>query len=260
MERPTPVRRTVAFAEAVYDGSMTVEDVTAVRAGGVADVCAALDEGRIPVIIDPEALIRADLQPSVLVDAIVAKKNLGTKIDDAPAVIGLGPGFTAGVDVHAVIETMRGHTLGRVVFKGSAIANTGVPGEIGGFGEGRVVRAPGAGVFVSDHEIGDRVRRGEVVGYVGDLPVISSLDGILRGLLRSGLEVTPGFKLGDVDTRAKREYCFTVSDKALAIAGGVLEAACALLGGVRFVQMLSRETGAVVSHARIPARNNEGPL
>lgn len=232
--RPTPVRRTVAFAEAVYDGSAVVEGAEAVLAGDEEDVRVALAEGKLPVLVDPEATCRAWLNPDLLVDAIIAKRNLGTSLGDAPAVVALGPGFVAGRDCHAVIETMRGHTLGRVVWEGEALPNTGVPGEVGGKAAERVLRAPGTGVFRAAAEIGDMVTTGQIVGYVGDLPLISSIDGVLRGLLRSGLEVTPGFKTGDVDPRAARDHCFTVSDKALAIGGGVLEAACVLLGGVRF--------------------------
>ncbi len=236
ISRPTPVRRTVSFAEAVYDGAATVEGVEAVLAEDRADVESALASSRLPVLVDPEASCRGWLEPDLLVDAIIAKSNLGTTRDDAPAVVALGPGFVAGRDCHAVIETMRGHTLGRVIWEGEALPNTGVPGEIGGKGAERVLRAPAAGVFRATAQIGDLVTKGEVVGYVGDLPLTSTLDGVLRGLLRSGLAVTPGFKTGDVDPRAERAHCFTVSDKALAIAGGVLEAGCALLGGVRFVR------------------------
>jgi xanthine dehydrogenase accessory factor len=247
--RPTVVRRTVAFAEAVYDGRATVEGVEGVRAEqdaqgeGIDDLLA---RGAVPVVVDPQAAVRARLRPALLVDAIMAKRNLGTRIGDAPAVVALGPGFVAGRDVHAVIETMRGHTLGRVIYRGEALPNTGIPGEVGGFAEERVLRAPRPGVLRGAHEIGDRVNRGEVVAYVDDLPVPSRLDGVLRGLLRSGLEVSAGFKVGDVDPRAQREHCFTVSDKALAIAGGVLEAACTLLGGVRLAPIEEHaETGGV---------------
>lgn len=231
---PTPVRRTVAFAEAVYNGKVVVEDVEAALAGNAEDVLDILSGGKLPVLVDPEAACRAWLDPDLLVDAIIAKRNLGTSPADAPAVVALGPGFVAGRDCHAVIETMRGHTLGRVIWEGEAIPNTGVPGEVGGKAAERVLRAPGAGIFKAHAKIGDMVTSGQVVGYVDDLPLTSSIDGVLRGLLRSGLEVSPGFKTGDVDPRAAREHCFTVSDKALAIGGGVLEAACALLGGVRF--------------------------
>jgi xanthine dehydrogenase accessory factor len=234
IEQPTVVRRSVAFAEAVYEGRAVVEGVEGLRAEGAGRIGELLARGAIPVIVDPLASVRDEIRPALLVDAIVAKRNLGTHIDDAPAVVALGPGFVAGRDVHAVIETKRGHTLGRVIYQGEAMPNTGVPGEVGGFAEERVLRAPGAGIFRGARGIGDRVSTGEIVGHVGDVPVRSRIEGVLRGLLRSGVEVSAGFKLGDVDPRARREHCFQVSDKALAIGGGVLEAACALLGGVRF--------------------------
>ena len=237
IERPTVVRRSVAFAEAVYEGRAVVEEVEGVRVEAADQIAAVLAGGAIPVMVDPTAALRRELEPVVLVDAIVAKRNLGTRIDDAPAVIALGPGFVAGRDVHAVIETKRGHSLGSVIYEGTALPNTGVPGDVGGFSEERVLRSPGEGVFGAEREIGDRVGRDEVVGHVGDLPVRSRLDGVLRGVLRSGLEVSSGVKLGDVDPRARPEHCFTVSDKAKAIAGGVLEAACSLLGGVRFAPL-----------------------
>jgi len=232
--RPTVVRRTVAFAEAVYAGQAKVEDLEASLAGDAQEVRRLLDQGKIAVVVDPEASVRHQLAPCLLVDAIVAKRNLGTRITDATAVVGLGPGFVAGKDVHAVVETMRGHTLGRVISEGEALPDTGVPGEVGGFGVERLLRVPVAGVFRSERTIGEAVGLGEIVGHVGETPVVSELQGVLRGLLRSGLEVTAGFKLGDVDPRATKAHCFLVSDKALAIAGGVLEAACGLLGGVCF--------------------------
>jgi xanthine dehydrogenase accessory factor len=237
IERPTVVRRSVAFAEAVYEGRAVVEEVEGVRVEAADQIAAVLAGGAIPVMVDPTAALRRELEPVVLVDAIVAKRNLGTRIDDAPAVIALGPGFVAGRDVHAVIETKRGHSLGSVIYEGTALPNTGVPGDVGGFSEERVLRSPGEGVFGAEREIGDRVGRDEVVGHVGHLPVRSRLDGVLRGVLRSGLEVSSGVKLGDVDPRAQPDHCFTVSDKALAIGGGVLEAACFLLGGVRFAPL-----------------------
>lgn len=241
--RPTVVRRTVAFAEAVYEERARVEGLEAVKVAGPHAVDDALRVGAIPVLVDPDATALAAVAPDLLVDAIVAKRNLGTRITDAPAVIALGPGFVAGRDAHMVIETKRGHSLGRVIASGEALPNTGVPGEVGGHAEDRILRSPAAGVFTSDHRIGDQVARDEVVGRVGDTPVRSRLDGVLRGLLHAGLEVTPGFKLGDVDPRAAREHCFAVSDKALAVAGGVLEAACSLLGGVRFTHAGSRSDG-----------------
>jgi xanthine dehydrogenase accessory factor len=247
--QPTAVRRTVAFAEAVYEGRVQVEGVDGVMTAGAGEVTQVIDRGGIPVVVDPTAVIRRALKPLLIVDAIVAKRNLGTRIGDAPAVIALGPGFVAGVDVHAVIETKRGHTLGRVIFHGAASLNTGIPGEVGGYQEDRILRSPAAGRFKAACEIGAQVFAGDIVGYVGDYPVRSAIGGVLRGLLRSGLEVTTGFKLGDVGPQATREQCFLVSDKALAIAGGVLEAACTLLGGVRFVKRVTTSSKAATKEA-----------
>ena len=178
----------------------------------------------LPVFVDPECECLRELKPDVLVDAILAKRNLGTKITDAPIVIGVGPGFEAGVDCHAVIETMRGHTLGRAIYKGSALSNTNIPGRIGGFTGERVLRAPDSGVFKGTRQIGDMVEAGDVVGYVGDKPMVCTIGGVLRGLLSDGTATHEGMKAGDVDPRGKKEYCDTVSDKALSVAGGVLEA------------------------------------
>jgi xanthine dehydrogenase accessory factor len=231
---PTVVRRTVAFAEAVFDGSATVEGVESFLARDAAHARSVLESGAVAVVVDPMAELRAKLRPSLLVDAIMAKRNLHTRLTDAPAVVALGPGFEAGRDVHAVIETKRGHMLGRVIMTGTALPNTGVPGEVGGYAAERVLRSPGDGVLRAVAAIGDRVHAGETVAFVDDQPVNATLDGILRGLLRPGLRVGEGLKLGDIDPRGSRENCYLASDKAMAIAGGVLEAACALLGGVRF--------------------------
>jgi xanthine dehydrogenase accessory factor len=232
--QPTVVRRTVAFAQAVYEGSANVEGAHAVRVDA-AGIEGALAQSHIAVVVAEDATETLDVvRPALLVDAIIAKRNLGTRMADAPAVIGLGPGFVAGQDVHAVVETKRGHDLGRSLFVGSACENTGVPGDIGGYTWQRVVRSPAAGVFRTVTEIGDLVTAGDVLGYVGAQPVCAALDGVLRGLLHTGLAVTVGFKLGDVDPRGDPSRCFTVSDKARAVGGGVLTAACALLGGVRF--------------------------
>lgn len=237
IERPTVVRRTVSFAEAVYEQLTTVEDLRGVLVAGAEAARDAMERGYVAVLVDPDARVRLDLPPALLVDAIIAKRNLGTARDDALAVVALGPGFVAGQDCHAVIETMRGHDLGRVYYRGKAFPNTGIPGEIGGIGADRVLRAPAAGVFRGERRIGDQVRAGDIVGFVDEgpatQPVVATIDGVLRGLLHDGVRVTEGFKAGDVDPRAQRGHCFTVSDKALAIAGGVLEAACHLLGGVR---------------------------
>lgn len=231
--RPTVIRRTVAFADAVHEGRREVEGIEALLVDDAAGAQPAFDRGSVAVLVDPEARAAVAMRPHVLVDAIIAKRNLGTRIGDARAVVALGPGFRAGVDVHAVVETMRGHDLGRVLWQGEAAPNTGIPGEIGGYGAERVLRAPNAGTFTGCREIGDRVESGDLIGEVDGEPVYTTIGGVLRGILRSGLPVTLGFKVGDVDPRAAREHCFTVSDKALAVAGGVLEAAGVLLGGFR---------------------------
>ncbi|MCR5788430.1 MAG: EF2563 family selenium-dependent molybdenum hydroxylase system protein [Lachnospiraceae bacterium] len=222
--KPTTIRRTVAFSEAVISGRQTVEDVTAQYAENHEEALSLMEQGIIPVLVDPEGLIRKALSPDAEVDAILAKRNLGTRIDDAPVVVGVGPGFTAGADCHAVVETMRGHTLGRVFYTGSALPNTNIPGLIGGFAGERVIRAPADGIFHGIRQIGDMVGESETVGYVGEIPVKTTIAGMLRGLLADGISVTKGMKSGDVDPRGKKEYCYLVSDKALAVAGGVLEA------------------------------------
>lgn len=221
---PLCVRRTVAFSPALEEGEAVVEGVAAVAAGSSDAVLAAWRDGRIAVLTVDDWNRRDDLAPEVAVDAILAKRNLGTRIDDARLVIGLGPGFEAGRDCHLVIETNRGHHLGRIITEGAAQPNTGIPGAIDGFTAERVLRAPAEGVFTSGHRIGDLVRRDEVVGEVGGLAVHSRLDGMLRGLIRPGTMVGQGVKLGDVDPRGAKADCHSISDKARAIAGSVLEA------------------------------------
>ena len=224
LERPTTIRRTVAFSDAIVHGETTVEGLRAVRAEDAAQARKLLGEGVIPVLADPACRCREELAPDALVDAILAKRNLGTRRSDAPIVVGVGPGFTAGEDCHAVVETMRGHTLGRVIYSGSAIANTNIPGLIGGFAGERVLRAPCAGVFTAVHRIGDTVEEGETIGFVEGVPMKCTIGGVLRGVLDDGMRVQKGMKSGDVDPRGKAEYCATVSDKALAVGGGVVEA------------------------------------
>ncbi len=224
VEHPTSIRRTVSFSQAVVKGRTEVEDVSAQRAENITHARELLKRDILPVFVDPECRCREELMPDVLVDAILAKRNLGTSITDAPIVIGVGPGFEAGVDCHAVVETMRGHTLGRAIYHGSALPNTNIPGLIGGFAGERVLRAPDEGVFRGTRQIGDAVCAGDIVGYVGDKPMLCTIDGVLRGLLADGTRTHRGMKAGDVDPRGEKEYCDTVSDKALAIAGGVLEA------------------------------------
>lgn len=224
LPHPTAIRRTVCFSQAILYGKMTVEDVTAERAATPAAAEEITRRGNIAVLADPEAACVRALHPDVLVDAILAKRNLGTRRTDAPVVIGVGPGFTAGLDCHAVVETMRGHTLGRVITDGSPLPNTNIPGLIGGFAGERVLRAPADGVFRATAQIGDMVKQNDIVGYVAQTPMRCQLDGVLRGLLADGTPVHRGMKAGDVDPRGEKSYCHLVSDKALAIAGGVLEA------------------------------------
>jgi len=224
IEKPTAIRRTVCFSQALVHGETVVEDVKAVRADSVEEVRKLLETGIIPVIADPEGRSISALQPDAVVDAILAKRNLGTKITDAPVVVGVGPGFTAGVDCHAVVETMRGHTLGRVIWEGTAIPNTGIPGLIGGFAGERVLRAPADGVFHQILEIGAQVKMGDVAATVDGVPMLCTLDGVLRGILADGTPVFKGMKAGDIDPRCKVEHCYTASDKATAVGGGVLEA------------------------------------
>ncbi|MBC9783703.1 EF2563 family selenium-dependent molybdenum hydroxylase system protein [Heliobacterium chlorum] len=224
LEHPLVVRRTVSFAEAIYSGEATVEGVTAKRVMNLEEAMEYRRKRIIPVLPDVSGQVILEMRPHVLIDATVAKENLGTSIDDAPVVIALGPGFYAGKDVHAVVETKRGHYLGRVIWEGPAIANTGIPGEIGGFSHERLLRAPVDGTFTAVKAIGDLVKAGDIVGNVGGHPVESTIPGMLRGLIKDGITVTSGMKIGDVDPRADRDSCFTISDKARAVAGGVLEA------------------------------------
>ena len=230
LPHPTAIRRTVSFADAVTRGAATVEDVTARLAADAQQAKMLLAQGVIPVLADPECRCRGELKPDVIVDAILAKRNLGTRITDADIVIGVGPGFTAGQDCRAVVETMRGHTLGRVLYRGGALPDTNVPGLVGGFAGERVLRAPADGVFTGVKKIRDLVQEGDVVGYVAGVPMRATISGVLRGLLADGAEVKRGTKSGDVDPRGEVSYCDTVSDKANAVAGGVLEAILHLSG------------------------------
>jgi xanthine dehydrogenase accessory factor len=228
---PTAVRRTVALSEAVYAGRAQVEDLRALRVADARELLRGIGPGLVPVLVDPQCLSLDLIRPQALVDAIVAKRNLGTGPGMAPIVVALGPGFQAGTDAHAVIETNRGHDLGRVIWRGAAEPDTGRPGDIGGFGLERVLRAPAAGIFRALCEIGDSVKAGEPLFAVEGAErraVSSNIDGVVRGLLPEGFEVWEGLKAADVDPRARRENCFSVSDKARAIGGGVLEAILAL--------------------------------
>lgn len=235
ISNPSAIRRNVAFCEAVYQGTQTVESVTCYLAGDSAEAARFLQEGKLTMLVDPEGICLKDFLPLALVDGILAKRNLGTTRDMAPITVALGPGFTAGVDVDAVIETQRGHNLGRVLYQGSAAPNTGVPGKIAGFDRERVIHSPAEGILRNVRSITDTVQKGETIATIetaeGSVSVAATLDGLLRGLIRDGYPVTEGFKIADIDPRASEyQNCFTVSDKARCIAGGALEAILHLRG------------------------------
>lgn len=228
-EAPSAIRRNVAFSEAVYQGTQTVEGVTCFLAPTVEEAEALLAAGKLALLVDPEGKCLHRLKPLALVDGILAKRNLGTTRDMAPITVALGPGFEAGVDVDAVVETQRGHHLGRVFYSGCAAANTGIPGKIAGYDKERVIHSPAAGILCNVCAVTDTVHKGQTIAVVetesGDIPVTATLDGLLRGLIRDGYPVTQGFKIADIDPRMEEyENCFTVSDKARCIAGGALEA------------------------------------
>jgi xanthine dehydrogenase accessory factor len=221
---PLSVRRLVSFSSAVYEKTWTVEGVRAVKVESLHETHSLWEQGVVPVFVDPANSARTFLEPDVIVDAILAKRNLDTTMQDAPLVVGLGPGFCAGQDVHYVVETQRGHDLGRLFSEGEAAADTGVPGEILGEGKRRVIRSPAEGLFRSTVDIGSIVNQGQLIGRVDAALVHVHLNGILRGLIRSGTHVTRGLKIGDVDPRANPAYLRTISEKARAIGGSVLEA------------------------------------
>jgi len=224
LAQPLALRRCVAFAEAVYAGKTTVEGITARHVQGSSAVLEAWASDVIPILVNGEVSLYNHLRPEVVVDATMAKQNRGTRLEDAPLVIGLGPGYTVGVDVHVVIETNRGHYLGRALWSGSAQADTGTPGIIAGVQRERVVRAPIKGVFTGSRQIGNQVHLGETLGWVEKTPVLAPLSGMLRGLIHDGVRVDQGLKIGDIDPRGEVKYCYTISEKSLAIGGGVLEA------------------------------------
>lgn len=214
IQAPMTVRRKVAFSNAVYEKQSSVEGIEAVLVHDMTGIQKAWDNEKIPVIVDEMAEIKEEFKPDVVIDAIMAKRNLGTQMTDAQLVIGIGPGFTAGEDCHYVIETMRGETLGKVIKKGCALKNTGVPGNVGGYTIERLLQACDEGVFLPVIQIGDHVEKGQIVGYVGTKEIRSNLDGVIRGLLKAGLYVSKGMKLGDVDPRNDVSLCYKISDKA----------------------------------------------
>lgn len=235
-DHPAAIRRQVSLCEAIYQGSATVEGLTAVKVENLSMLEAVWAAGNVPMLVDPEGKSIEQLKPAVVVDAILAKVNLGTRRDMAPCTIALGPGFVAGEDVDVVIETSRGHKLGRVIKQGPAKANTGIPGIIGGYGKERVIHSPAEGIMRNIHAIGDIVQKDEPIACVetpeGAVSVNATISGIIRGLIRDGYPVTKGFKIADIDPReGELENCWTISDKARCIAGSVLEQVCAAVNG-----------------------------
>ncbi len=223
-ENPAAVRRQVSFCEAVHDQSIIVEGVKAKKVLHPDDFFVAWGEKYIPVIVDPVWDSIKSIRPHIVIDAIIAKKNLGTNLSEAPLVIGFGPGFEAGKDVHMVMETNRGHNLGRVILNGLPEPNTGVPGNINGYTSQRVIRASCPGIFKSVLPIGSIVKKDDVIGYIDDKPVTTMIDGVIRGQIRNGAKVKEKLKIGDIDPRGNTKYCTTISEKARAIGGSVLEA------------------------------------
>ncbi|MGO9565961.1 MAG: selenium-dependent molybdenum cofactor biosynthesis protein YqeB [Desulfomonilaceae bacterium] len=224
IDKPLTVRRMVSFSEALHERSWGVEGVEAKAIQTLDQIATLWQEQRIPILVDPAASSRAAFKPDVLLDAILAKKNLGTTMNDAPLVIAFGPGFCAGKDAHCVVETNRGHDLGRLILQGEAAADTGTPGDIQGHTTLRVLRSPSDGIFESDRHIGSLVQEGELIGQVAGQPVKASLNGVIRGLIRSGTPVSRRLKIGDIDPRGNPSYCNTISEKARAIGGTALEA------------------------------------
>ena len=237
---PKFVRRAVSYGEAIYSKTVIIEGITA----QLVESIKSYPDGIIPVVCDETKTTIDALNPVIVVDARMEKDRRDTTIDDAPLVIALGPGYIAGEDCHVVIETKRGHTLGRVIIEGTAEADTGVPGAVAGEARNRLLRAPADGYVQSQLNIGDEVYAGQIVGTVDGAEIVASIAGVLRGLISSRVAVTKGMKIGDIDPRAQRDHCFTISDKSLAVGGGVLEAVFSAKQVVMFLHTGDYETTA----------------
>lgn len=225
IEKPTSIRRNVAFSDAIYNGETTVEGIKAIRVYNIDDINNAFKNKFIPIVVDSDGKFIDKIKPVAVVDAILAKKNIGTNKDMAPITIALGPGFEAGVDVDVVIETMRGHNLGRLIFEGYAMPNTGTPGDIAGYSKERVIYSKSSGIIKNIKAIGDIVKKDEVLAVIDNQNVLAPIGGLLRGLIKNGTKVEVGLKIGDIDPRLKEiDNYTTISDKARNIGGGVLEA------------------------------------
>lgn len=225
IEKPSSIRRSVCFSEAIYDGVVKVENIICKKVENENEIEKCWSEKIIPIMVDEKGEIIKKIKPDVVVDSIIAKKNLGTTKEMAPITVALGDGFEAGKDVDIVIETMRGHNLGRIITSGRAMKNTGIPGEIKGVSKDRVIYSKANGRFSSVKKIGDTVQKDEIIGYVGDVEIRGKISGVLRGIIREGYEVTENMKIGDIDPRIEeKNNCFTISDKARSLGGAVLRA------------------------------------
>ena len=225
IEKPSSIRRSVCFSEAIYDGVTKVENIICKKVENENEIEKCWSEKIIPIMVDEKGEIIKKIKPDVVVDSIIAKKNLGTTKEMAPITVALGDGFEAGKDVDIVIETMRGHNLGRIITSGRAMKNTGIPGEIKGVSKDRVIYSKANGIFSSVKKIGDTVQKDEIIGYVGDVEIRGKISGVLRGIIREGYEVTENMKIGDIDPRIEeKNNCFTISDKARSLGGAVLRA------------------------------------
>lgn len=220
---PVTVRRTVAFSEAIHEGRWVVEGVAAELVKNTDEVFKVWKENKMAVVVDPEWRIVDELKADVVIDAIMAKRNTGTKKEEASLVIGIGPGFSAPRDVHAVVESNRGHNLGRVFYNGAAEPHTGIPGAVMGYSTERVLRSPHKGLVRHIRVIGDQVKQGETIMFVDTTPITAPFDGMLRGLIRE-IHVEANEKMGDIDPSGVKEHCYIITEKARAIGGGVLEA------------------------------------
>jgi len=224
LDSPLVVRRAVAFAQAMFSGETVIAGIKAVKVQSPEEIIRTIKKGFIPVIADPAASCFRKVKPNIVIDGIMAKHNTGTRLDDADLVIGIGPGFTAGIDVHCVIETSRGHLMGRVIQEGTAYKDTNTPAPVMGYTHERLLRASCSGIVNTKKDIGEYVIADETVATIGDVEVRSKIPGVLRGIVHNGVYLNEGDKLGDIDPRGIKEYCFTISDKSLAVGGGVLEA------------------------------------
>lgn len=230
ISNPSSIRREVCYGEAVYRQEMKIEGIISKLVNNINDAYEEIKKGNIPVLIDEKGENISKIKPFAVIDGILAKKNLGTNMEMAPITIGIGPGFIAGKEVDAVVETKRGHTLGKVIYEGEAIKNTGIPGNIGGFTKERVIHSEYEGNIKNISKIGDTVKKGDVIATINENEIIATIDGILRGIIREGYYVTKGFKIADIDPRiSEYENCFTISDKARSVGGGALEALLKLM-------------------------------